>query len=1186
MAFIILSLFLTPIFETKGEENGKPAGGGYAVTGQIENAGYAAEIYDATNGLPTSDANFILGASDGYVWIGGYSGIIRYDGTTFERLDTSDGLTSGRGFFEDSKGRIWVATNDNGVVVIDGEERIHLTYREGLPSSSIRTFAEGKNGDCYVGTTAGLCYVDSQMEVHVIDDARINEERVLKLVSDSSGRIYGQTKNGIIFSVDGHKLSQVHTGNELGMEKITTILADPENAGKLYFGTESENVYYGDFGASASDMERIVVAPIDDVHWMSYDCGRVWLASTSVAGWLGEDGFKVLSDVPMDSAIEMMTSDYQGNMWFASSTQGVMKLVTNNFVNLSKRVGLGEEVTNATCIYKKKLYVGTDYGLRAIGEDGRVIEDELVRFIGNARVRCISGDLGGNLWVCTYTGDLGIVCLTSDGEIRNYTTEDGLLSNEIRCCASAKDGSMIVGTNVGLAVIKNGVVERSIGAESGIKNTVVITVAEGDDGVIYVGSDGDGIYVVDGDDVRRIGRDEGLTSDVIMRIKRDEASGVYWIITSNSIEYMKDGEIRLVSSFPYNNNYDLYFDDDHDMWIISSYGIYKVDTESMLNDDVTDYKLYTVANGLAGTPTSNLYGVRGEDGYLYVPARTGVCLVNMEHMAEGDAEVKTAINSIYCGDEKILPDENGTYTIPSSSGRIRIVPAVLDYTMMNPLVKVFIEGKEEDGLVVDRAELVPLDYTGLKYGDYVLHVQVVDDEGRELANDAYRIVKKARITELPAFQVIFVIVVALLAGGMVWRIMKGTIIQRQYDEIKLAKEEAERASSAKTRFLANMSHEIRTPINTIMGMNEMALREDATGVPKPYFAAMMNYAIDIKNASEMLLPLLNDLFDMAKIESGKVRVVEREYDVRELLRSIVSIIRTRSTEKDLEFDVVVDEVLPSRLQGDVGKIKQIVIKLLTNAVRYTDVGGVTLNVSMDERRDDKCRLRFSVKDTGMGIKEEDVERLFTAYDRLGEEEKGDLRGTELGLDVSKRFAELMGGSLACESEYGKGSEFVFSVSQKIIDKSPIGAFVERGGGAAKGAYVPKFIAPDADVLVVDNSPMNLKVIKGLLRPTKVFVSTATSGEECLERIRDTKFDVVLLNHMMPGMDGVETVAKIREFAPKLPVYALTANTAVDEAFYVSKGFNGYLSKPVDSETLERTIMKHLPEEIMEKAGGK
>ncbi|MCR5517058.1 MAG: response regulator, partial [Lachnospiraceae bacterium] len=275
------------------------------------------------------------------------------------------------------------------------------------------------------------------------------------------------------------------------------------------------------------------------------------------------------------------------------------------------------------------------------------------------------------------------------------------------------------------------------------------------------------------------------------------------------------------------------------------------------------------------------------------------------------------------------------------------------------------------------------------------------------------------------------------------------------------------------------------------------------------------------------------------------------------------------------------ENIPQRLYGDSSKIKQVVLNLLTNAVKYTDDGGFVLGIRAYEVNDVSCTLKISVKDTGIGIKPEDQAKLFTAYERLDEEKNVGIQGTGLGLDISRQYAELMGGTLECKSTYGEGSEFILTVSQKVADSRKIGVFREYDNLSEADVYMPQFIAPDADILVVDDNPMNLAVIKGLLKPTKVFVTTADSGKDCLDKLKTGNYNVVLLDHMMPGMDGIETCARIREDYPDLPVYALTANaTAGGDEFYKSKGFNGYLAKPIDIVAVEHAIMRHLPEEIM------
>lgn len=1159
-------------------------GGGYAASKQIPGVGYSCQIYDATNGLPTSDAMYLMCSSDGYIWICSYSGIIKYDGTVFERLPTLSGLTSGRAIFEDRSKKIWVGTNDNGVVVLENEKVRQYTYKDGLPSSSIRNFAEDSEGNIFIGTTSGVCYVATDGRLFSVSDKKIDGERVLKLSSDYNGIIYGQTKNGIIFKIENTVITEVYESADLGTEKITSILPDPLGSGKVYLCTEASSLYFGDFGKPKQLLKKIDVSPMNDIHWISFDCGRIWLSSTKMIGYLNEDNqFVELKNIPMNSSIEMQISDYQGNLWMASATQGIMKLVTNNFVDLSYEAGSPDSVTNAVFLKDNLVYAGTDRGLEIIDSDNKRIKNQLTDFIGSSRIRCIISDNDDNIWIGTYTHELGLVCAKKDGQIITFTKKNGMPQNQIRSLVLGNDGSIIAGTNGGLVVIKDEKIIRTATAKDGILNTEFLTVAQGPDGTVYAGSDGDGIYVIGPEKISRISRDEGLTSDVVMRIKWDRALNLFWIVTSNSIEYLKDGEIHNISSFPYNNNYDIYFNDQGEAWVLSSFGIYALKTEDLILNSVKDYRLYTISNGLPYSITGNSYSAQDKEGNLYIGGRHGVIKLNVNNYFTNNSSIKVSLNSVFCDEQKIFQQSDGSYILPATKGRVRLNPGVMDYSMANPLVKVFLEGADDGGMTVHRNELNSLEYTGLSYGNYDFHIQILDNDGKDvLLDSSFEIVKKPRLTELFVIRIFFMVLVIIAAGFVVWRFMKSTVITRQLEQIRQAKDEAERASTAKSRFLSNMSQQILNPINTIMGMNEMIMREEANGVPKPYFISIMNYSFDLRSASESLLAFVNDLLEMTKIESGKLQLVSQEYDVQEFLRPMISVVRKKAEEKDLKFDVLVDEMIPKRLFGDVGKIKQVVLNLLSNAVKYTEEGGISLKFTMETRSDDICGLCFSVKDTGVGIKQEDVESLFDVYNKSEEERNQSSIKSGLGLDISRKFAELMGGVLVCQSTVGEGSEFIFTLMQEIKDSSPLGKFSENVASATHRPYIPQFIAPDADVLIVDENPMILSVVSELLRATKVFVSTATNFEECLEKIRLSPFHIVILNHQISGIDGETAIQKIRDYAPSLPVYALTENSAYDEAYFKALGYNGFISLPIDSSLLERTIMRHLPESIMSK----
>jgi len=411
--------------------------------------------------------------------------------------------------------------------------------------------------------------------------------------------------------------------------------------------------------------------------------------------------------------------------------------------------------------------------------------------------------------------------------------------------------------------------------------------------------------------------------------------------------------------------------------------------------------------------------------------------------------------------------------------------------------------------------------------------------------------------------------------------IQSKIYEQEKQIAEQQRKEVEQIARSKDTFFANMSHEIRTPINTIIGLNEMILREDISD-------EIAENAINIQNASKMLLTTINDILDLSKLESGKMDIVPTQYEISSMFSDLVNLIWIRAHQKNLEFKVDIDPDIPSMLYGDEVRIKQVVTNMLTNAVKYTESGSVTLSAKGERVAADQILLRISVEDTGMGIRKESLDDLFRSFKRVDESDNRNIEGTGLGLTISKQLIEMMGGKITVDSVYHKGSVFTIELQQRIVNVRPIGVinFGAQKQLNQRTIYQQSFIAPDARILVVDDNSMNLMVVVKLLRDTRVKVDTADSGKECLKKTAQTAYHVILMDHMMPDMDGEATLHAIRSqtkgFCQKTPVIALTANVMSDaEQVYQGMGFDGYLAKPISAPLLEASLLKYLPADLIE-----
>ena len=411
------------------------------------------------------------------------------------------------------------------------------------------------------------------------------------------------------------------------------------------------------------------------------------------------------------------------------------------------------------------------------------------------------------------------------------------------------------------------------------------------------------------------------------------------------------------------------------------------------------------------------------------------------------------------------------------------------------------------------------------------------------------------------------ITLMLMCHSIVTSLMYFTIENpdvKMVKELEVAKNEAEKANHAKSEFLSSMSHELRTPLNAIICFSELLESKDGLDNEGKDFAK------DIVSASHNLLDLVNGVLDISKIEAGKMELINKEYNSQELFNSLSTMVIPRIGDKPIDFKTVIASDIPPVLKGDTGKLKQIILNLLTNAVKYTDKGFIKYRIEcINDFKNNQTKLIITVTDTGRGIKKEDIDRLFKKFERLEEDRNTSIEGTGLGLAITESLAELMGGKITVISDYGKGSTFKFVVIQEIVNK-------ESNLVVNEQTTLNYETFDGKKVLVVDDSKLNLKVAENVLKNFKVTTETVTSGLECLSCVNSKKYDIIFMDIMMPNMNGVEVLKKLREEKVNIPVIALTADAIEgQEEKYISEGFDGYLSKPIDKTKLKVILNKYL-----------
>lgn len=783
VAFAISALFLTQTLEA-----------GQVV---VDYNAYTQTIYDKNNGLLSGEANDITATQDGVLWIGTYAGLYRYNGQEFQYINDWPEVKNVNCLYTDQEGRLWIGTNDSGVAICINDEVVNVLDDEiGMPSNSIRCITQQSNGNFFIGTSGELAVVSLSCGMKVTET--IPEiDYALDISADDNNHIAVATATGEFYLLDGTEIVTHMKPAEDG--NYTSCYFGDDN--RLYVGTDRGRIfsYYllenelvpkkyincKDLGA----VNRIMQTERGD-YFVCGENGIAFLDNGYVCRYMNTGAFR--------SSVEQIAEDYQGNLWFASSRLGVMKMCESPFTELFVEAGVEESVVNTVCKWQDTIYVGTDSGLVMIDKrHQKVLKSKLISRLEGVRIRSIMTDSTDSLWIFSYGND-GVLKVSPNGMIRTFTAKDKMAGGKFRCGLELADGTMAVSGELGISFIKNGKVAFTITEEDGLANPIVLDMALLADGTILAATDGDGIYFIkDGKIGKHIGKVDGLGSDVILRVINDPQNDAVYFVASNGIGYIDKPtgvcEACQFTEFPYGNNYEIYDNAQGTVFVTSSAGIYVVEKESLLSREHIEYELLNHLSGLDKALVANARNFVDQENVWYLGNSAGVTCLDLNQYQAKTRSYRMKLKAIEIDGVSHQIDRSVDTIIPRGARRIVFHPEIINYSTKDPYVSYCLEGLDENPVVVRQSELSEIVYTSVPAGGYRFVLSILsDDQQSSMEEHVYGIQKEKEIYDNWWFRLYFFVELVLIIAWITWyitrkRMQKTLMIQQK--EIKLAKEQ-------------------------------------------------------------------------------------------------------------------------------------------------------------------------------------------------------------------------------------------------------------------------------------------------------------------------------------------------------------------------------------------------------------
>ncbi len=805
-------------------------------------------IYNKENGLSGGKANDIIATDDGILWIGTYEGLYRHNGTDFFRMNDFDSIKTVRCLYVDDAGRLFVGTNDNGLSVIIDERVVDiLEEKDGLPADAVRSIIRGSDGYYYVGTAEDLAVLSLGGAGLSVENVFSEIQTATKLSADEKSHIAAVTSGGSLYVLYNQKIIWMSGGGE---ERYTTAAFLDD--GNLYAVTENGRIQVYSFAKNASGKTEVIQVDelkcdfLRHINSVSKHDDVIFLCADNGVGYIQNGKTFLLDTGTFNNSIDNMTEDYQGNLWFTSSRLGLLKLCETSFFELYIEPGVTSSVVNSTGFFNGLLYLGTDDGLMAINLQNNLIEqNDLTELLVGVRVRSLLTAKDGSFWICTKS--CGLIHVNVDGSVVSIGEK-----HQFRVAIELSDGTVAVGANDGVGFVKNDKIVQWLSVEDGFETPVVLSLSETRGGLVLAGTDGGGLAVIqrnsykkDVEDskarIRRIvKRSDGLSSNVILRTVNDfdgeNFTGAVFAVTSNGLCYLNfleygassDNEyaaeadeqflpsIKVLSNFPFPNNYDLVVHEDNNIFVMGGAGIFVVNRTELLSGNKIDYELLNVQKGLRGSLTANSWNCIDEEGNIYLSCDTGASRLNLNSYNKAEHSYRMLLRSVFVNDKRLSVQKDVAFNLPLDAKTIEIYPEVINYSVNDPYISVFMEGFDEKPSVIQQSEFSKLVYTNLKPGTYKLHIAVLDDKGRDkIEESVYTFSKSFRLYDNWWFS-FYAVAVAMLAISWFTWFVTSTIQQRN---IRMQENE-----------MAAIKNQLRMGNETIFSIaNAVEVRDKLTG---------------------------------------------------------------------------------------------------------------------------------------------------------------------------------------------------------------------------------------------------------------------------------------------------------------------------------------------------------------------